>query len=43
MTFLLSPHLQLDLSGGISWQDRETNYFLSTGFSFRLQRGDKHI
>ena len=37
MTYLLNPHLQLDLSGGISRQEGDTNYFVSTGFSFRLQ------
>jgi len=38
MTYLLTPHLQLDLSGGISHLDGDTNYFVSTGFSVRFQR-----
>jgi hypothetical protein len=38
MTYLVTPHLQLDLSGGISNQEGNTNYFVSTGFSFRFQR-----
>jgi len=43
MTYLLTPHLQLDFSGGISYQEGNRNYFLSTGFSFRLQRKDVDI
>ena len=43
MTYLLSPHLQLDLSGGISKVEGDTNYFLSAGFSFRLQRAQGDI
>lgn len=43
MTYLLTPHLQLDLSGGISYQEGNPNYFISTGFSFRLQRKDVEI
>ena len=38
MTYLLTHHLQLDLSGGISMQEGHTNYFASTGFSVRFQR-----
>lgn len=38
MTYLLTPHLQLDLSGGVSIQEGQTNYFASTGFSVRFQR-----
>jgi len=38
MTYLLTPHLQLDLSAGISRHEGNTNFFLSTGFSLRLQR-----
>jgi len=37
MTYLLGPHLQLDLSGGISKQDGHTNFFLSSGFSIRIE------
>jgi hypothetical protein len=43
MTYLLNPHLQLDFSGGISGLEGNTNYFLSAGFSFRLQRKDVGI
>jgi hypothetical protein len=41
MTYLLTPHLQLDLSGGVSRQNSNTNFFLSTGFSVRFQRKDR--
>jgi Putative MetA-pathway of phenol degradation len=37
MTYLLRHNLQLDMSGGISRQDGHTNFFLSTGFSIRIQ------
>ena len=43
MTYLLNPHIQLDLSAGISGLEGNTNYFLSTGLSFRLQRSDKEL
>jgi hypothetical protein len=41
LTYLLTPHVQLDLSGGISTQDSNTNFFLSTGFSVRFQRKER--
>lgn len=37
MTYLVKPNLQLDLSGGLSKQDGHTNFFLSSGFSVRIQ------
>lgn len=37
-TYLLMPHFQLDLSGGGSIIEDEMNYFVSTGFSIRLQK-----
>jgi Putative MetA-pathway of phenol degradation len=38
VTYLLRPRLQLDFSVGISRIEKETNYFISSGFSFRLER-----
>ncbi len=38
MTYLLRPKLQLDFSVGVSRLEKENNYFISSGFSFRLER-----
>ncbi len=35
-TYLLAPKFQVDLSCGVSLQDEKNNFFVSTGFSFRL-------
>jgi hypothetical protein len=43
MTYLVTPNLQLDFSGGISRQEGNTNYFISAGFSFRVQRREVDI
>lgn len=36
ITYLISPVVQWDLSGGIGLSERAPDYFLSTGLSFRL-------
>ncbi len=41
VTYLLTSHIQLDLSGGISNQEGQTNFFVSTGCSFRIQKKPK--
>lgn len=42
-TFLLNPHMQADLSAGISLADGNFNHFISTGLSFRFYRKNKRI
>lgn len=37
ITYLLKPKLQLDISAGISRLEKQNNYFISSGFSFRLE------
>lgn len=39
LTYLLHPHIQADLSAGLSAVDQEVSYFFSTGFSFRFFKG----
>ena len=36
MTYLIGPKLQLDLSVGVSHAETDTNMFVSSGFSFRI-------
>lgn len=36
LTWLVLPHLQIDLSAGLSFVDKSRNYFLASGFSIRL-------
>ena len=38
MTYLIKPRLQLDLSAGISSFQKQNNFFISSGFSVRLER-----
>ena len=38
LTYLIRPKLQLDLSAGISSFEKQTNFFISSGFSVRLER-----
>ena len=38
MTYLIKPKLQLDFSVGFSRLEKISNYFISSGFSFRLER-----
>lgn len=40
-TLLISPHIQADLSAGISVADGEFNHFVSTGLSFRFYKKAK--
>ncbi|MEK6783474.1 MAG: transporter [Bacteroidota bacterium] len=37
MTYLVKPRLQLDISAGISRLDNQDNFFISSGFSIRLE------
>ncbi len=37
LTFLLHPQIQADLSAGISWITGNTNHFVSSGVSFRIE------
>ncbi|NOT74696.1 MAG: transporter [Cyclobacteriaceae bacterium] len=37
-TYLLAPQLQIDISAGLSRVEKVNNLFLSTGFSFRIDR-----
>ena len=37
LTYLLAPKFQVDLSTGISRLDNQNNFFISSGFSFRLE------
>ena len=36
--FLLSPDIQIDLSGGAGLTDNAADYFINAGLSFRLAR-----
>ena len=38
ITYLVRSKLQLDLSAGISRLEKENNFFVSSGFSFRLEQ-----
>jgi hypothetical protein len=38
ITYLLRPKLQVDLSAGFSRLQKESNFFISSGFSIRLER-----
>ena len=37
MTYLLKPKLQLDISAGYSRLDNQDNFFISSGFSIRME------
>jgi hypothetical protein len=43
MTFLLKPKLQLDISAGYSRLDSQDNFFVSTGFSIRLESKKRRL
>ncbi len=36
LTYRIDKHIQLDISSGISRLDKQTNFFISSGFSIRL-------
>ena len=40
-TILISPHVQADLSAGLSLADGELNHFISSGLSFRFYQKSK--
>ena len=42
-TYLIKPKLQLDLSAGFSRLEKANNFFISTGFSFRLEKKGKRV
>ena len=43
MTYLLKPKLQLDISAGYSRLNNEDNFFISTGFSIRLESKKRQL
>ena len=42
-TYLLAPKFQVDLSCGVSRQEEKNNFFVSTGFSFRLGKNRPQV
>jgi len=43
ITYLLKPKLQLDISAGYSRLDSKDNFFISTGFSIRLESKKRRL
>lgn len=43
MTYLLKPKLQLDISAGYSKLDNQDNFFISSGFSIRLESKKRRL
>lgn len=43
MTYLLMPKLQLDISAGYSRLDNKDNFFISSGFSIRLESKKRRL
>jgi hypothetical protein len=41
MTFLLRPKLQVDISTGFSHFEKQLNFFISSGFSLRLEKQNR--